>query len=61
MNDTDFLIKRLPNSIDDQDDDVIKDLDFSPSLMRPSKSDVEKTLDKVQDPMGIKFGISLWK
>ena len=43
MSDTDFLIKRLPNSIDDQDD-VIEDLGFSPSLMRPSKSDVEKNL-----------------
>ena len=49
MSDTDFLIKRLPNSIDDQDDDVIEDLDFSPPIMRPSKSDVEKALDKVQD------------
>ena len=49
MSYTNFLIEFLPNSIEDQDDDVIEDLDFSPPLMRPSKSDVEKALDKLQD------------
>ena len=49
MSYTNFLIEFLPNSIEDQDDDVIEDLDFSPLLMRPSKSDVEKALDKLQD------------
>ena len=44
-----LLPKFLPDSIKDQDDDVIDDLDFSPPLTRPSKSDVEEALDKLQD------------
>ena len=39
----------LPDYIEDQDDDVIKDLYFSPPPMRLSKSDAEEALAKLQD------------
>ena len=45
MSDADILKKVIPDSIEDQDDDVIEDLDFSPALTRPSKSDVEEALE----------------
>ena len=41
MSDADYLTNAIPDSIADQDDDVIEDLDFSPSLTRSSKSYVE--------------------
>ena len=49
MSDADYLTEAIPDSIAYQDDDVIEDLDFSPSLTRPSKSYVEGTLDKLQN------------
>lgn len=39
----------MPDYIEDQDDDVIKDLYFSPPPTRLSKSDAEEALDKLQD------------
>ena len=45
--DADILTEATPDSVEDQDDDVIEDLDFSSPLMRPSKSDVEEALDKL--------------
>ena len=41
MSDADYLTNAIPDSSADQDDDVIEDLDFSPSLTRSSKSYVE--------------------
>ena len=49
MSDADILTEVIPDSIENQDVDVIEDLDFSPPLTRPSKSDVEEVLDKLQD------------
>ena len=49
MSDTDILTEVIPDSVEEQDDDVIEDLDFPPPLTRPSKSDVEEALDKLQD------------
>ena len=48
MSDADILTEVIPDSIEDQDHDVIEDLDFLPPLTRPSKSDVEEALDKLQ-------------
>ena len=48
MSDADYLTEAIPHSIAYQDNDVIEDLDFSPSLTRSSKSNVEGTLDKLQ-------------
>ena len=48
MSDSHILIKVISDSIEDQDDDVIEGLNFSPPLARPSKSDVEEALDKLQ-------------
>ena len=63
MSDGDILTEVITDSIEDQDDDVIGDLGFSPPLTRPSKSDVEETLDKLQDLCLFssygKFGLSL--
>ena len=39
----------MPDYIEDQDDDVIKDLYFSPPPMRLSNSDAEEALAKLQD------------
>ena len=41
MSDADYLTDAIPDSIADQDDDVVEDLDFSPSLTRSAKSYVE--------------------
>ena len=54
MSEGDILTKVIPDSIEpdsieDQDDDVMKDLDFSPPLRHSSKIDVEEVLDKLQD------------
>ena len=49
MSDADILTEVIPDSIEDQDDDVIDDFDFSPPLTRSSKSDVEEALDRLQD------------
>ena len=35
MSDADILTEVIPDSIEDRDDDVIKDLDFSPPRVRP--------------------------
>ena len=47
MSDAGILTEATSDSVEDQDDDVIEDLDFSSPLMRPSKSDVEEALDKL--------------
>ena len=49
MSDADIHTEVIPDSIENQDGDVIEDLDFSPPLTRPSKSDVEEVLDNLQD------------
>ena len=49
MSDADILIKVIADAIEDRDDDVIEDLDFSPPLTHPSKSDVQEAIDKLQD------------
>ena len=48
MSDADILTDVIPNSIKDQDDDDVENLDFSPGLMHLFKSGVEKTLGKFQ-------------
>ena len=45
MSDADIFTEVIPDSIEDQDDDAIEDLDFSWPLTRPSNSDVEEALD----------------
>ena len=48
MSDADILTEATPDSVEDQDDDVIEDfINFSSPSMRPSKSDVEEALDKL--------------
>ena len=49
MSDAGFLTDVIPDSIEDQDDDVIEELGLSSPLTHPSKSDVEEALDKLQD------------
>ena len=49
MSDADILTEVIADAIEDQNDDVTEDLDFSPPLRRPSKSDVEEALAKLQD------------
>lgn len=48
MSDADILTDVIPNSIKDQDDDDVENLDFSAELMHLFKSGVEKTLGKLQ-------------
>ena len=48
MNDADILTDVISNSIKDQSDDDVENLDFSPGLMHLFKSGVEKTLGKLQ-------------
>ena len=56
-----FLTDVIPDSIEDQDDDVIEELDFSSPLMHPSKGDVEEALDKFQDlPLFSFCGNKIW-
>ena len=43
-----IFLTKLPDSIEDRDDDVIEDLDFWPPLICPTKSDFGETLDKLQ-------------
>ena len=55
MSDADILTEVIPDSIEDQDDDFhlddlnLDDLDHSPPLTHPYKSNVEQALDKQQD------------
>ena len=61
MSDTNILTEVIPDSIEDQVDNVIEDLDFSPPLMRPSKSDVEQALDKLQNlSLFSSYGNEIW-
>ena len=61
MSDTNILTEVIPDSIEDQIDNVIDDLDFSPPLMRPSKSDAEQALDKFQSlSLFSSFGNEIW-
>ena len=55
VSDADILTEVIPDSIEDQDDDFhlddlnLDDLDYSPPLTHPYKSNVEQALDKQQD------------
>ena len=49
MCDADILTEVIPDSMEDQDDDVIEDLIFSTPLTCLSKSNVEEAKDKLQN------------
>ena len=44
-----IFLPELSEVIEDQDDDVVEDLDFSPPVTLLSKSDAEEALDKLED------------
>ena len=61
LSDADILTEVIPDSIEDQDDDVNDDFNFSPPLTCSSKSDVEGVLYRLQDlSLFSSYGNEVW-